>query len=91
MSIQNIMSGISIVVCFIAFVLTFIFSRTLTARITHLSQAIQVVRSGNYAHRLTLRGNDELTELGSEFNNLTERLETTEQERRRFVSEPPTN
>ncbi|NCB52574.1 MAG: HAMP domain-containing histidine kinase [Clostridia bacterium] len=87
MSIQNIMSGISIAVCIVALLLTFIFSRTLTARITHLAQAIQVVRSGNYSHRLRLSGNDELTELGNEFNNLTERLETTEQERRRFVSD----
>lgn len=87
LSIQNIMSGISIAVCVVAFLLTFIFSRVLTKRITHLAQAIQVVRSGNYAHRLQLSGNDELTELGNEFNNLTERLETTEQERRRFVSD----
>ncbi len=46
-----------------------------------------MVRGGNYAHRLDIGGNDELTELGNEFNNLTERLETTEQQRRRFVSD----
>jgi signal transduction histidine kinase len=87
MNIQRLLSVISIGACIVALFLIVIFSRALTARITHLSQAIQVVRSGNYAHRLEIGGNDELTELGSEFNNLTERLETTEQQRRRFVSD----
>ena len=45
------------------------------------------VQSGDYSFRLKLTGNDELTELGSELNHLTERLETTEAERRRFVSD----
>ena len=87
LSIQNILRVISIAACTVALILTVAFSRTLTARITHLARAIQVVRGGNYAHRLDIGGNDELTELGNEFNNLTERLETTEQQRRRFVSD----
>lgn len=48
---------------------------------------MRTVQSGDYSFRLTLSGDDELTELGREFNNLTERLETTEAQRRRFVSD----
>lgn len=87
MSIQSILSAISIAACVLALFFTIVFSRTLTIRITNLARAIQVVRGGDYAHRLEIGGNDELTELGDEFNNLTERLQTTEQQRRRFVSD----
>lgn len=87
LSIQNQLRTISVAVCAVAFVLTVVFSRALTKRITELADAIRVVRSGDYAHRLEPSGNDELTELGEEFNNLTERLETTEEQRRRFVSD----
>lgn len=48
---------------------------------------MRTVQRGDYSFRLTLSGHDELTELGQEFNNLTERLETTEAQRRRFVSD----
>ncbi len=71
----------------VALALTVIFSRALTRRITRLAEAIRVVRGGDYAHRLKPEGNDELTELCEEFNNMTQTLETTEQQRRRFVSD----
>ena len=35
---------------------------------------MRIVASGNYGYRLATRGHDELTELGEEFNMLTERL-----------------
>ena len=59
----------------------------LTRRITQLADGVRTVQRGDYSFRLTLAGDDELTELGREFNNLTERLETTEAQRRRFVSD----
>jgi signal transduction histidine kinase len=85
--IQARMRNISAAVCVVALALIIVFSRTLTRRITQLSDAMRVVRDGNYAHRLTLAGNDELTDLGEEFNDLTQRLEITEAQRRRFVSD----
>ena len=87
LSIQSQLRTISVAACAVAFALTVLFSRALTQRIRQLAEAIQVVRGGDYAHRLEPSGNDELTELGEEFNNLTERLETTEVQRRRFVSD----
>lgn len=87
LSIQNRLVTISIAASFAALALTVIFSRALTRRITRLAEAIRVVRGGDYAHRLKPEGNDELTELCEEFNNMTQTLETTEQQRRRFVSD----
>ena len=87
LSIQNRLVTISIAASFAALALTVVFSRALTRRITRLAEAIRVVRGGDYAHRLKPEGNDELTELCEEFNNMTQTLETTEQQRRRFVSD----
>ena len=87
LSFQNRLVTISVAASFAALALTVIFSRALTRRITRLAEAIRVVRGGDYAHRLKPEGNDELTELCEEFNNMTQTLETTEQQRRRFVSD----
>jgi signal transduction histidine kinase len=78
---------ISLVVCGLVLVLSLLFSRALTARIAALLRAIRTVREGEYTHRVTLRGSDELALLAEEFNQLTDRLQTTEEVRRRFVSD----
>ena len=87
LSILNRLVTISIGASAVALALTVVFSRALTGRITRLAEAIRVVRGGDYEHRLKPEGNDELTELCEEFNNMTQTLETTEQQRRRFVSD----
>ena len=42
---------------------------------------------GEYGHRLNSAGRDELAHLAEEFNQLTDRLQTTEEVRRRFVAD----
>ncbi len=64
-----------------------VLSTTLTVRIKRLSAAMDVVRGGDYTHRVPVTGRDELAELSEEFNVLTGRLENTEEVRRRFVSD----
>ncbi|MCD8321910.1 MAG: HAMP domain-containing histidine kinase [Oscillospiraceae bacterium] len=64
-----------------------ILSSTLTRRIKRLSKAMNFVRGGDYAYRISVQGNDELAVLSEEFNILTGRLESTEEIRRRFVSD----
>ncbi|MCD8008889.1 MAG: HAMP domain-containing histidine kinase [Clostridiales bacterium] len=64
-----------------------ILSSTLTRRIKRLSKAMNFVRGGDYAYRISVQGNDELAVLSEEFNILTGRLEDTEEIRRRFVSD----
>ena len=85
--IQHRLSTISLTVAAVALVVIFFSIRMMTRRITQLADGVRTVQSGDYSFRLELSGNDELTELGSELNHLTERLETTEAQRRRFVSD----
>ncbi|UQT50468.1 cell wall metabolism sensor histidine kinase WalK [Flavonifractor plautii] len=42
---------------------------------------IHTVREGEYSHRVSVRGGDELSRLADEFNELTGRLQTTEEVR----------
>ena len=85
--IRTNLRSVSLAVSVIAFFIIFAFTRKLTGRITELVKAVHRVREGEYDYRMALRGNDELAELGKEFNNLTDRLQSTEEARRRFVSD----
>ncbi|MBR5533429.1 MAG: HAMP domain-containing histidine kinase [Ruminiclostridium sp.] len=78
---------ISLVVIGAVLGLFLIFSRVFTRRVSVLLAGMHRVREGEYTHRVTLEGHDELTQLADQFNQLTGRLETTEAERRRFVSD----
>lgn len=85
--IQRNMRNISLMMGVFSIILVLIFSRALTFRITELVRATRIVYSGNYDYRISVKGKDELSELGSEFNDLTRRLKETEELRRRFVSD----
>ena len=64
-----------------------IFSRTFSGRLTRISASMRTIREGDYSHQVDLGGNDELTLLGEEFNDLISRLQTSEQKRNNFVSD----
>ena len=78
------MSGI---VAGVVLVLSAVLSRVLTRQIRELLEAIRSVREGAYSHRAAVEGRDELSQIAQEFNSLTDRLQTTEEARRRFVSD----
>ena len=63
------------------------FSKTFSRRLQKIMSSMRIIQTGDYTHKLDMGGNDELTVLGNEFNDLTERLQTSEQKRRRFVSD----
>ena len=67
--------------------LSILLSRMLTRKISTLLTAIRKVRAGAYEHRTHISGRDEIAQIGEEFNSLTDRLQTTETMRRRFVSD----
>ena len=85
--IQNNLRTISIVICVVTAAMGVVFSKALTRRIALLLRGIHTVRQGEYSHRVTVKGGDELSRLADEFNELTGRLQTTEEVRRRFVSD----
>ena len=64
-----------------------LFSTAFSRRMRRILHSVRMMRDGDYSHKLTLRGHDELDQLGREFNDLAERLEASEQRRRQFVSD----
>ena len=87
LNLQQNLRSISLVIAVVTLVLSAIFSKMLTARIAALLRAIRIVGEGEYGHRLQPVGRDEMAQLAEEFNQLTDRLQTTEEVRRRFVSD----
>lgn len=85
--IQNNLWMISVTICVVVFVISLFLTRIFTSRIDGLLSAIRVVREGEYTHRIQVKGKDELSQLGEEFNELTGRFQVTEEARRRFVSD----
>ena len=86
-SIQVRLRSISLVVGVIALLAVIVFSDWLTRRIRELVKAMRIVREGNYAYRVRVRGVDEVADLSEAFNEMAGKLQTTEELRRRFVSD----
>ena len=87
LSFQRQIRAASLGIGALALVVAFLFAFLLLQRIRALVRSMHVVADGDYSYRHVNRGRDEITELGVEFNQLTERLQNTEQQRRRFVSD----
>ena len=87
MELQMQIRVISLIVAIVTLVLAMVYFSMVLRRIQDLGSSMRIVADGDYKHRLVTYGQDELTELGEEFNQLTERLEDTERQRRRFVSD----
>lgn len=85
--IQKSLATMSVVLALIALTLSAMFASALTVRIKELVQAVRVVQAGDYTHHIRTRGNDELTDLGEEFNSMMDILRQTEDSRRQFVSD----
>lgn len=85
--IQGRLRSISIVAGVLTLLVIVVFTKALTRRITDLVRAMRVVREGGYEYRIEPRGRDEVTELAEEFNDMSQRLQDTEELRRRFVSD----
>lgn len=63
------------------------FSRAFTRRLRRIMVSMRIIRGGDYSHQVKMGGHDELTVLGNEFNDLVDRLRTSEQKRSNFVSD----
>ena len=72
---------ITVVIYSLAFAVRF------SRRLRQIMTSMRIIQEGDYSHKVNIRGNDELAILGNEFNDLTERLQTSEQKRSRFVSD----
>lgn len=87
LSLQDNLWKISLFFFAIAMLFSVFLSRRMTGGIRRLLLAMQELREGGYHSRAEVRGKDELGTLTREFNELAERLEETDEIRRRFVSD----
>lgn len=78
---------ISWIIVLAAMVGSIVSSYAITRRMDQLLQAVQLMSQGQYSGRLAVKGNDELSVLTQEFNELLEQLNDTDQSKRRFVAD----
>ena len=86
-SLQKNVLQITLILQIIVTIFSIAFSKTFSRRLSRIMSSMRIIRNGDFTHKLSMGGNDELTILANEFNDLTERLQTSEQKRRRFVSD----
>ena len=82
-SILTITAGLILLVILI----TVISAGAFTRRLRQIMASMRIIREGDYSHKVRMGGRDELTVLGREFNDLTEKLLQSEEQRRQFVSD----
>lgn len=85
--LQQNLWRISLVTGAVVLLISLALSKLLSARFNKLLAAIRIVREGDYNHRTAIGGKDEIAELATEFDSLTDRLQVTENVRRRFVAD----
>ena len=82
----NILS-ITLVLELAVILFSLFYSRRFSKRLQRIMTSMRIIQKGDYTHRVDVGGRDELTFLGDEFNDLTERLQTSERKRAQFVSD----
>lgn len=83
---QNILI-VTLVIELAVILFSIFFTDKFARRLRKIRSSMRIIRSGNYAHKVSMGGKDELTLLGDEFDTLTERLQESEEQRRQFVSD----
>ncbi|MEF2836509.1 MAG: ATP-binding protein [Oscillospiraceae bacterium] len=86
-SLQKTVLQITLLLEIIVTIFSIAFANTFSGRLKRIMTSMKIIQEGDYSHKVNMGGNDELTILGNEFNDLTERLQTSEQKRSRFVSD----
>ena len=68
-------------------IFSLMYAHKFSRRLRKIMVSMDIIQDGHYDHKVQLGGHDELTILGEEFNELTERLNISENKRRQFVSD----
>ncbi len=63
------------------------FSAIITKRLRRIMASMRIIREGDYSRLVEMGGNDELTALSVEYNDLIRKLQKSEQKRNQFVSD----
>ncbi len=86
-SLQKNILTITLVLEVIVLMFSLLFSNIFSKRLRRILASIRVIREGDYTHKVFMGGHDELTYLGNEFNDLTDRLQDAQRTQRQFVSD----
>ncbi len=86
-SIQQTVLQITFILELIVLLFSLFYSIAFAGRMQKITHSIRQIRNGDYSQKVALNGRDELALLGNEINDLTRRLQTSEQKRSRFVSD----
>ncbi len=86
-SLQRNIFSITLILEIVVILFSIAFANAFSVRIKRIQTSMRIIRNGDYSHKVEMGGHDELTLLGHEFNDLTEKLQTSENKRRQFVSD----
>lgn len=86
-SLEGNIFAITLVLELAVIVFSLSFSSAFSNRLRRIMASMRIIREGDYTHKVKMGGNDELTVLGNEFNDLVSRLQISENKRRQFVSD----
>ena len=86
-SLQSNILSVTLILELVIILFSIVFSNTFSRRLRKIFASMRIIREGDYSHKVTMGGRDELTYLGDEFNDLTEKLQSSEHMRRQFVSD----
>ena len=86
-SLQKTVLQITLLLEIVVTIFSIAFANTFSRRLNRIMTSMKIIQEGDYSHKVNMGGNDELTILGNEFDDLTDRLQTSEQKRSRFVSD----
>ena len=86
-SLQNNVFTITLILELAVILFSIFFVIAYSRRLRQILTSIHTIRQGDYSHKVTMGGKDELTVLGEEFNDLTDKLQISENKRRQFVSD----
>lgn len=85
--LESNIAKLSIVLAVAVLLFSLIFSAIYARRMRRIMDSIRIVREGEYSHKIQMDTHDEMEQLATEFNSLTDRLQESEQRRRQFVSD----
>jgi sigma-B regulation protein RsbU (phosphoserine phosphatase) len=90
LAIFLLVAGLLLLVWLVSFIMGVSLTRTITSAVHNLYEGTERVKGGDFSHRISVEGNDQLAELGRSFNGMTENLQrliVVEKEQERLKSE----
>lgn len=71
----------------LAFIIIYVQAKNISAPITAINKAAQMIAAGNFSERVDITSEDEIGQLASTFNFMASSIEKSDRSRQRFVSD----